>query len=373
MKVLLIGNQANTILLFRRRLIEKLIERDVTVYTLTMDNDPEKFKKIAEIGAVPEQYFFSRAGVNPFSDFLNTYRLSQKIKKIQPNVVLCFFPKPVIFGSIASKCAGVKNINILLEGLGYCFTEHPTPSSFKKKLTRAIQVLLYKCSLRLGKEVIFLNSDDYNDLVVNHNIPVKSKRIIGGIGVNLNEYQYSKPELTPIHFTMVSRLLIDKGVREFINAAQLVKASYPDAHFSIAGAFDENPGGITHSEYAEWVKQGNVEFLGQISNIKDYLLKGSVFVLPSYREGVPKSTQEAMAVGRAIITTDVPGCRETVIEGYNGFLIPPWNADDLAKKMVTFIENPQLIVKMGVASRRMAEEKFDEEKICDNLINILMS
>ncbi|WNY86497.1 glycosyltransferase family 4 protein [Leclercia adecarboxylata] len=373
MKILLIGNQASTILLFRKKLIEKLIAKGVSVHTFTMDNDVEKFNKIAQLGAVPEQYHFSRSGMNPLSDLKNTIALSKKIQNIKPDVVFCFFPKPVIFGTLAARIAGIKRIYNLLEGLGFCYTAHLRKDSFKKKLLKKIQTFLYKLTLPRAKKVLFLNPDDYQDLIVENQITLSDAEVIGGIGVDLNDYPYSAPPITKIHFGMVSRLLVEKGVREFVEAAKIVKEKYPEVKFSIAGAIDDNPGGITREQLNIWKKEGHVDFLGQISDVKGYLTELSVFVLPSYREGIPRSTQEAMSIGRPVITTDVPGCRETINHGLNGFMIPPWNVELLAEAMINFIVNPQQVISMGKESRHMAEEKFDENVATDKLISILLS
>jgi len=371
MKVLILGNLSSTIILFRSKLIKKLVSLGYSVTTLTMDNDAVNFLKIQNLGAIPLKYEFSRSGMNPFSDFKNTFKLSKMIKVIQPDIVFCFFPKPVIFGTLAARYAGIKKVNVLLEGLGYCFTQRDEGDNFKKKLVKYTQILLYKFSLPLAKKVMFLNSDDYTDLVLKNRIKINDYKIIGGIGVDLKYYTYVPPSLESLHFVMVSRLLVDKGVREFVSAASIVKKKYPHVRFSIAGALDDNPGGISRNEYELWAKAGDVEFLGQINDIKSYLTKSSVFILPSYREGIPRSTQEAMAIGRAVITTDVPGCRETIIDGKNGYMIPPWNAESLAEKIECFIKNPSSIITMGIESRNIAESKFDEDLICDNLINIL--
>ncbi|AHE61807.1 TPA: glycosyltransferase family 4 protein [Escherichia albertii] len=373
MRILLIGNQSGTIVLFRKRLIEKLVSKNCVVHTLTMDNDAENFKRIINMGAHPAKYEFSRSGTNPLSDLFNTIKLSRIIKKIEPDIVFCFFPKPVIFGTLAARIIGITKIDVLLEGLGYCYTRHATPDGIKKKILRTVQTTLYRLALPLCRKVIFLNPDDHKELLLQNNISVKSTKIIGGIGVDLSEYNYSPAPVKPVHFTMISRLLVEKGIREFVHAAEKVKLRYPEVKFSIAGAFDDNPGGITSSEFEGWVKNGSIEFLGQVSDIKSHLINSSVFVLPSYREGVPRSTQEAMAVGRAIITTDVPGCRETVIDGRNGFLIPPWNAEALAEKMFVFIEQPDLILTMGRTSREIALEKFDQEQVCDRLVSMILS
>jgi len=197
-------------------------------------------------------------------------------------------------------------------------------------------------------------------LIVDNHITLIDSEVIGGIGVDLHDYPYSEPPTKKIHFGMVSRLLVEKGVREFVEAAKLVKSKYPDVQFSIAGAIDDNPGGITREQLNVWKKEGYVDFLGQISDVKNYLCELSVFVLPSYREGIPRSTQEAMSIGRAIITTDVPGCRETINHRIN------------ADAMISLINNPEQIVSMGIESRRIAEGKFDEDVATDKLINILL-
>lgn len=172
---------------------------------------------------------------------------------------------------------------------------------------------------------------------------------------------------------MVSRLLVEKGVREFVQAAKIVKSKFPQVRFSIAGAIDDNPGGITRDQLNSWENEGHVEFLGQISDVKSYLNDLSVFVLPSYREGIPRSTQEAMSIGRAIITTDVPGCRETIVHGINGLMVPPWDVEALASAMTSVINNSDQIVSMGIESRRIAEAKFDDKAATEKLINILIA
>ncbi|MGD7779320.1 glycosyltransferase family 4 protein, partial [Escherichia coli] len=347
MKILLIGNLSDTIVLFREKLIRELIKKNITVYTLTMDSNQENFNIIASYGAKPDSYSFSRSGTNPFSDIWDTYKLNKKIKKIKPDVVLSFFPKPVIYGSLAAKIAGVKKIFSLLEGLGFCYTNNSSPISLKRKILKCIQTMLYRISLPLCNKVFFLNKDDFNDLIIDNKITIKNYEIIGGIGVNLEEYSYKQPKIDKIHFGMVSRLLVEKGIREFVLAASQVKKKFPEVEFSIAGAIDDNPGGITEDEIKKWESEGVVKFLGQVSNVKSYLSNISVFVLPSYREGVPRSTQEAMAIGLPIITTNVPGCRDTIINMVNGIMIPPFDIQSLADAMVFFIQNPQSITIMG--------------------------
>ncbi len=192
----------------------------------------------------------------------------------------------------------------------------------------------------------------------------------GGIGVDLDEWLPAPAVTTPVTFLLVARLLREKGIAEYADAAKLVKTLHPETRFILLGGLDPNPGGLSQSEVQAWVKEGLLEWPGHVV-VKPWLAQTSVFVLPSYREGVPRSTQEAMAMGRAVITTDVPGCRETVISGTNGYLVPVRDAATLAEAMMQFIKNPNLIESMGRESRRMAEERFDVHKINARLLEIL--
>jgi glycosyltransferase involved in cell wall biosynthesis len=270
--------------------------------------------------------------------------------------------------------SGVKYKIGMLEGLGFVFTDQPCRIKSKLKLLRAIQIQLYKIALPLLDRLIFLNKDDYSDLILSHNIKVENISILGGIGLDLNEYKYSEPEKGKVSFIFVGRMLAEKGVHDFVTAAKLVKARYPETEFIMLGGLDKyNPGALSKEELLTLVETGIVQYPGYVDNVADWISSCSVFVLPSYREGLPRSTQEAMAVGRPVITTDVPGCRETVEDGVNGFLTPPWSPQILANKMIYFIENPEQIQKMGLKSYEIAKEKFDEKKVNKKLIGFIES
>ena len=169
---------------------------------------------------------------------------------------------------------------------------------------------------------------------------------------------------------MIARLLREKGIFEYVEAARAVKCQYPQARFILLGGLDPNPGALSREKAQSWVDERVVEWPGHVA-VRPWLEQASVYVLPSYREGVPRSTQEALAMARPVITTDVPGCRETVIEGDNGFLVPVRDTKALAAKMVTFIENPTLIARMGKRSRELAEKRFDVHKINAELVRII--
>lgn len=373
MKIALVGTTAACVLGFRADLIGALVKEGHQVFAFALDYCADTRRKVRQLGAEPVDYVFSRAGLNPLGDLINTYKLSKILKKIAPDIVFSYFAKPVIFGTLAAVFAGVERRLAMLEGLGYVFTEQPGGASIKVKLLRKVQVFLYKISFPFLERLIFLNKDDRIDLVENNRIKVSDISVLGGIGLKLSDYPYSTPPVDPVSFIFVGRLLAEKGVNEFVEAARLVKKKCDSAKFIMLGGLDEsNPGGLTAEAVHTLVKEGLVDHRGHVEDVVGWLKDSSVFVLPSYREGVPRSTQEAMAVGRAVITTDVPGCRDTVVHGVNGFIVPPWSAEDLAEKMMFFIDNPEQIQMMGLQSHRMAQQDFDAVVVNERLMSYFM-
>lgn len=373
-KILLIGTLASSILGFRSDLIKALIKQEFKVYAFVSECSQDELNSIVALGVTPVIYQLNRGGLNPLADITATYALSKKIKSIAPDLVFSYFSKPVIFGTLAAKLAKVPRIVGMLEGLGYTFTDQPEGLNKKTKLIKSAQVLLYKLALPQLDKLIFLNPDDTKDLLERYSIKVKQVEILGGIGLNLNEYAYQPIDniKRPIKFLFIGRLLKEKGIHEFIAAVRQVKQRYPDAQFTVLGEVDSaNLGALQQSELDELTSSNIINYPGQVKNVQDWIADSHVFVLPSYREGVPRSTQEAMAIGRAVITTNVPGCRETVIDGVNGFLVEKWNPKALADKMIYFIENPEQIKIMGDESYQIAQDKFDADKVNKRLMNIL--
>ncbi len=375
MKIIIIGTTASGILGFRKDLIKSLVAQGHTVHAFAINYTEAQKQQVVQMGAVPESYTLNRTGINPLSDLFATVKLAKKIKKIQPDLVFSYFSKPVIFGTLAAKIAGVPRRIAMLEGLGFTFTEQPNGMLFKTKIIRAVQVLLYRLAFPFLDRIIFLNPDDPVDLVEKYKLKVKQISVLGGIGLNLADYPYSAPQSQPVRFIFIGRLLAEKGINEYIAAAQIVKQRYPDAECVVLGGLDEsNPGGLTQQALDSYIEQNIVIYPGHVNNVHEWLAGSSVFVLPSYyREGVPRSTQEAMAIGRPIITTDVPGCRETVVDGVNGFFVPPWSPEALAEKMILLIEQPEMIESMGKESYRMAQEKFDAHEVNQRLIGMLLN
>ena len=373
MIIIIIGTVASSFLGFRADLIKILIQKNHIVYAFTSEYTNSELEKIKLLGAIPVTYEQKRGGLNPLVDVISTYLLTNKIKAIAPDLVFSYFSKPVIFGTLAARWAKVPKVIGMLEGLGYTFTKQPKGLIKRTQLIKQIQIALYRISLPKLDTLIFLNPDDPNDLLEEYSIKVRKVEILGGIGLNLDDYSYSNNYPKNPVFIFIARLLAEKGIHDYIAAAKIVKKTYPQARFVVLGAIDKVAlGALTEVELRQVIKASIIEYPGHVNNVSDWITKSSVFVLPSYyREGVPRSTQEAMAIGRPIITTDVPGCRETVVDGVNGFLVEKWNPKALAEKMIYFIEHPERIKEMGDESYKLAQEKFDADQVNKRLINML--
>lgn len=373
MKVVLIGTVASSFYGFRADLIKAFLKKGYKVYAFTSEYSKEQLNLIESLGVIPVTYKLNRGGINPLIDIKAIYELYRKIKEIAPDIVFSYFAKPVIFGTLAAKLAKVPNVIGMLEGLGYTFTEQPNQVSKKTEAIKKAQILLYKIALPQLDKIIFLNPDDPKDLLNKYSIRVKRVEVLGGIGLNLEDYSYSGAYPAQPTFIFIARLLAEKGIHDYIAAAKIVKDSYPNTRFIVLGKIDKEAlGALSKLDLQQLINEGVFEYPGHVTNVSEWIAQSSVFVLPSYyREGVPRSTQEAMAIGRAVITTDVPGCRETVIDGVNGFLVEKWNPQALAEKMMYFIEHPEEIRKMGNESYKIAQEKFDAEKVNKRLINML--
>lgn len=333
--------------------------------------DDQTRAKLKSIGGEPVDIRLSRAGMNPLNDFISLVDLCLKLRQLKPDLVLSYFIKPVVYGTIAAWLARVPLRFAMIEGLGYIFTYPSNELSFKRRVLKRVVSEMYRLSLRLASKVIFLNPDDRAEFAGMGLVSFEKSCCIGGIGIDLDKWQSEPISDSPVTFLMVARLLREKGVFEYAQAAELVKKQYPKANFVLLGGLDENPGSIQLSQVTEWHQRGVLAWHGHVP-VVEFMKSASIYVLPSYREGVPVSTMEAMAIGRPIISTDVPGCRETVQQGVNGFMVPARDANALAEKMIWFLQNPSKIAIMGAASRKIAEEKFDVKVINARLIKILL-
>lgn len=362
-RIAVVGTIVNALIDFRSDLIVDMVAAGHQVYAFASDYSETSEIAIRKLGAIPVRYTISRSSLNPITDLQVIWQLYRFFRQLKIDVSFCYFVKPVIYGNLAAFLARVPTRAVKIEGLGWVFTTPPEGLSFKRKMLRAVQIALYKFSLPKAHHVFLLNQDDKIDLIDTYNIKVQALTILDGIGVNLQNFSQCSHYPQTLKFVFVGRLLKEKGIRYFIEAAIELKKRYPTTEFLVLGEPDDAPGSITRAELQHYANEGTLIYPGRVKNIATWLKDTSVFVLPSYyREGVPRSTQEAMAIGRAVITTDGPGCKETVEDGVNGFLIPQHNSEALVNAMLCFIQQPELVVSMGANSRLIAEKRFDANK-----------
>ncbi|MEB2352514.1 MAG: glycosyltransferase family 4 protein [Burkholderiaceae bacterium] len=368
----MITSQAFSLVNFRGPLIAALVSRGTQVYALAPDYDDDLKQRVAALGAHPVDCSMARAGLNPLRDLGDLWRLSRLLRRLAPDATLAYFVKPVIYGSIAAWLAGVPDRYSLVAGLGFVFTDDSASRRPGRRLLRAVVAKLYRFALARNRRVILQNQDDLHTLASSGILDPRKAVLIRGTGVDLDHYGLAPVVRSPPVFLLVARMLREKGVHDFVAAARLLKARHPQARLILVGGTDPNPGSVAAAELESWAQEGMVEWVGQVDDVRPWMARASVFVLPSYyREGVPRGNQEAMAMGRPIVTTDWVGCRETVEDGVNGFMVPVRDPVALARAMSRFIENPDLIETMGLAGRRMAEERFDVHDINRRIVEVL--
>lgn len=359
---LLIASFPDSLIKFRGPLLRALVAKGLDVHVAAPDwvNVPDIRNELTALGITLHELGLRRTGTNPVKDLGTVAELCRLMRRIRADYVLGYTIKPVIYGSLAAWLAGVPHRFALVTGLGYAFTGE---ASGKRGFLRKLIQRLYRFGLSKSLKVFFQNPDDealFRQLKL---LPVGVPScVVNGSGVDIADYALAPLPEQP-SFLLIARLLGDKGVREYIQAARKVKAEHPNAVFRLVGWIDDNPEAISRHELDEWVNSGVVEFLGKLVDVRPAIADCNVYVLPSYREGTPRTILEAMAMGRPVITTDAPGCRETVTDGGNGFLVPVQAVDELVAAMVHFIRNPELICKMGKWSRQVAEQKYDVHRV----------
>lgn len=363
MTFLLIASYPDSLLNFRGPLLDALLTHGLAVHVAAPDmplGSPLR-QQLEARGLQVHDIPLRRTGMNPLADLATLLHLWRLMRRIRPDHVLGYTIKPVIYGSLAARLAGVPRRFALITGLGYAFTGQQA-GGLRGRLRALIQ-RLYGLALGGTHKAFFQNPDDealFRSLGILR--PATPSCVVNGSGVDVAQFAVSPLPAAP-RFLLIARLLGDKGVREYVEAARRVRARHPEAQFALVGWVDENPDAIKQAELDAWVAEGVVEYLGRLKDVRPAIADCSVYVLPSYREGTPRTVLEAMAMGRAIITTDAPGCRETVVDGDNGFMVPVKAVDELAAAMLRFVEQPQLAAHMGSRSRQIAEEKYDVHRV----------
>lgn len=366
MKILVLSAHTESLFWFRMNMMQAFLENGHAVYAVGSEPEDKWSIKFREKGIVYRQIPVSRNGLNPLADLKTMKAIKKLFKEIRPDKVFAYQAKAIVYGALAAKQCGVSEFYALIAGLGSVFRG----IGFKNKLIRTVLSLQYKIACKNSKAVIFQNEDDRNELISQKIVDRTKTHIINGSGVDTNRFTVL-PLPEKASFLFIGRLIKDKGVKEYLDACRIVKNKYPNTMCMLVGPFDSNPSALQPEELETYTEDGTVIWYGEQENVIPYFEKTAVYVLPSYHEGTPKTVLEAMAMGRAVITTDAPGCRETVQNGVNGFLIPVRDSSAVAEKMIYFIEHPKEYEQFGTESRKIAEDKYDVNKINTTILEIM--
>ena len=364
-KIVIISNISGSLKSFRGELIKSWRDLGYEVYAMAPEFKSDHLEWFKANNINTKEYYLDRSSLNPVNDYKTYQSLKEKLKEINPDYIFAYTIKPVIYSSIISNSLDLKGMYSLIPGLGYSFMN----MDLKNKLVNFVVSGLYKYSLDNNDLVFFQNHDD-QELFINKGFITENKTaVVNGSGVDIEHYYDTENSLDPVRFLIICRLLKSKGVKDYIEAAKKVKKVYPKVEFDILGGPGKGPDALD-MEYVEKADEARIiNYHGRQNDVRPYIEDANVYVLPSYyREGTPRSILEAMSMGKAIITTDNPGCRETVIDGVNGYMIPVERSNILADRMISLIDDTDKIIEMGRESRRIAEEKYDVHKVNKDII-----
>jgi glycosyltransferase involved in cell wall biosynthesis len=366
--VMIIGSHLDGVYTARGPLIRAMIARGFKVTVVTQRGSVEREETLKGWGADFQAVEYHQAALSPVSDLAYFNDLRRVIQRLRPDAVLSFTAKAVIYGTLAAALTRTRRKIVMITGLGYALTEG---REWKRRLSRAVVLNLYRLVFKLADAVILQNRDDadfFEGLQVRGRQPFQ---FVSGGGVDLEMFRRQPlPKGAPTA-VMISRLVADKGVREYAAAAAMVRGVIPDAKFLLIGELHPNPTAVSAEELEAWRQTQTLEYLGAQNDVRPYLAAAHLFVLPSYREGTPVAALEALATGRAIVTTDVPGCRETVRDGGNGLLVPPRDAKALAEAICTLMQDLPRAGAMASRSHQLAVDRFDSKIVAAKTIAII--
>jgi glycosyltransferase involved in cell wall biosynthesis len=364
----MVSRCAWTLYNFRAGHIRALLEKGYSVIGGGAGGDGYE-EKIRDLGIPYLPLPIDKKGINPLADLILFKTLLQWYRKEKPAIVHHFTIKPVIYGSIAARLAGVPRIINTITGLGYVFIEND------RWLKRLVEQQ-YRLALACAHFTFFQNAEDLELFLKRKLIKAEKTGLLAGSGVDLEFFSpVPVSEINPgqgsCRFILVSRLLREKGVYEFVEAARLVKEQFPETQFQLLGQRDErNPTVIPLKDLETWQSEGTVSWLGETEDVRPFMARADVVVLPSYREGLPRSLLEASAMEKPVISTDTPGCRDAVNREITGFLVPVKDSQSLAQAMIRLIRHPELRVQMGKAGRKKVEEQFDEKMVIEKILTV---
>jgi glycosyltransferase involved in cell wall biosynthesis len=370
MKVVVLSSLSWSLINFRGALIARMVGAGHDVIACAPDAEPEVVAALAKMGVRFRLTPMGRAGTNPVADTWTLITYLRLLWNERPDVVVAYTQKPIIYGGLASRLLGRARFYAIMSGLGYVFSGEAD----SRHLLRSAVSRLYRLGVRRAECIFVFNGDDRR-LMLDHGIVAEDQLVVQvpGSGIDVRHFAEQPLPAGPPTFLMVGRLMRDKGVSEFVEAARIVKTTRPDARFLLLSRMEtENPTGYAAHEVEAWRAAGLIEILPEVRDVRPVLASSHVFVLPSfYREGLPRTILEALATGRAVITTDMPGCREPIDVGVNGLLVPSRDAPALAAAMTMLLENPAMIAAMGKAARTTAVDVYDVDKVNSLLLDVM--
>lgn len=366
MKIAVLSSHTQSLFWFRLDMMKEFIRLGHEVIATGPEPVENWNDKFDENGIKYRQIKVERNGLNPLKDLTTLKQLINFMKKEKPDKIFTYQAKTVIYGCLAAKISGINEVYPLIAGLGSIFRGN----RFKNKVLKAILKIEYKIACKVSKKVLFQNNDDKNEFIYSGLIKEEQTFLINGSGVNLEKFK-SVPLPQESSFLFIGRLIKDKGVIEYLEACKRIKEKYPSIRCLLVGPYDNNPSALQPIELKPYIDKGVIEYYGEQSDVRPFIADCSTYVLPSYHEGTPKTVLEAMAMGRSIITSDAPGCRETVIDGENGYLIAVKDIEGLVEKMEYLILNPNVSSAMGEKSLVVAKDKYDVNTVNQSIISIM--
>lgn len=353
--VFIVANSYWNLFNFREGLIKALLKEGFQVSALAIPDEHQGL--VAALGCSIYPLYFEAQGLNPFKDLKLLLQLRRALQKYQPSCCLFFTAKPNVYGSLSASLTGVPYINNI-SGLGSVF--------IKQGLMSKIMGVLYKFALVRAHRVFFQNKDDQSLFIDKHYVKLAQTQVLPGSGVDLERFKPTASantnDSTSFSFNLLGRLLRDKGVYEYIEAAHIVYALYPNVTFKLLGFLGvNNPTAISKAQMDTWLKHSHIQYLGPAHDVRPFIQDSDCVVLPSYREGTPRTLLEAAAMGKPIITTRVPGCQEVVEDGHTGYLCTPKDPHDLAQKMIQMLSlTPEQRLNMGLKGREKMEQTYNQ-------------
>lgn len=363
MRIAIVLNTSWNIWNFRMNFIQSLLKEGYEVHTIAPEDSYTPL--IQQAGCIHHKVKMDSRGANPLKDSALIFELHGIYRKVKPDVVLHYTIKPNVYGTIAAALLGIPVINNVC-GLGTVF--------LKDNLVSAIAIMLYRLSFRFATKVFFQNPDDQKLFLDRKLVPANAVDTVPGSGIDLTKFKpTSFKRNEKFTFLLISRLITDKGVLEFVDAVKKLRSEGVDANFQVLGAMDPlHKRGIRVDLIAEWINTGIIEYLGTTNDVRSFIQNADCVVLPSYREGTPRTLLEAASSSKPIIATDVPGCNNVVTHEYNGFLCKLKDADDLAEKMKTMaMLSEEKLKQFGTNGRTKMEAEYDESLVINKYLAVL--